>query len=125
MADDICAKLAIPDGFTVPEATAKPNTSGVTHFIPAVPLRVIHACVDGGCEIALPLILAIHRQLTMTKRDRTPLNKAIWAAAGNPPEKKRARILAILRKAPELVDIQERKTSTSHYDVRYGSAWRA
>lgn len=125
MVDDIFAKFAIPDEFTLPEATAKPKTSRTKHFIPAIPLSVILACVEGGCETALPLILAIHRQLTMTRREWTPLNMAIWTAAGNPPEKKRAKILASLKEQSELIMIRTKKTTTSHYEVAYGALWLA
>ena len=123
MVDDIFAKFAIPDEFTLPEATAKPKTSRTKHFIPAIPLRAVLACVEGGCELALPLILAIHRQLTMTRREWTPLNKAIWEAAGNPPEKKRARILSVLKARPDLIMIRIQKTTTSHYEVAHGALW--
>ena len=125
MVDDFFAKFAIPDEFTLPEATAKPKTSRTKHFIPALPLNVILACVEGGHETALPLILAIHRQLTMTRREWTPLNMAIWTAAGNPPEKKRAKILSVLKARPDLIMIRPKKTTTSHYEVAYGARWLA
>lgn len=123
MADDIFAKLAIPNGFTLPEAEAKPGRRRARHFIPPVPLRVVLACVEGGCETALPLILAIHRQLTMTRREWTPLNAAIWTAAGNPSERKRTKILASLKEQSDLILVRPKKTATSHYEVAYGALW--
>ncbi len=125
MPDDIFAKFAIPDELTLPEAKATPKTNRAKHFIPAVPLRAVLACVEGGCELALPLILAIHRHLTMTGREWTPLNKAIWDTAGNPTEKKRAKILAALKERPELIQIRRKKTATSHYEVACGRLWSA
>jgi hypothetical protein len=129
MDDSILAKFALPDGYILPVGEggkqAKPKTRKSKHFIPALPLGVVLGCVAGGYEVALPLILAIHRQLTMTGREWTPLNKAIWAAAGNPPEKKRAKILALLKEHPALIQIRPKKTTTSHYEVAYGKLWSA
>ena len=129
MDDSFLAKFALPDGYTWPVVEggkqAKPKTSKSKQFIPALPLGVVLVCVTGGCEIALPLILAIHRQLTMTGREWTPLNIAIWAAAGNPPEKKRAKVLAALKEHPDLIQIRPKKTTTSHYEVSYGRLWSA
>ena len=129
MDDSFLAKFALLDGYTLPvvegDKQTKPKSSKSKHFIPALPLGVVLACVTGGCEIALPLILAIHRQLVMTRRDWTPLNIAIWAAAGNPPEKKRAKVLAALKEHPDLIQIRPKKTTTSHYEVAYGTLWSA
>ena len=129
MDDSILAKFALPNGYILPlvegDKQAKPKTSKSKHFIPALPLGVVLTCVAGGYEVALPLILAIHRQLTMTGREWTPLNIAIWAAAGNPPEKKRAKILAAVKRHPDLIQIRPKKTTTSHYEVAYGTLWSA
>jgi len=129
MDDSFLAKFALPDGYVLPLVDggkqAKPKTSKSKHFIPALPLEVVLGCVAGRCEVALPLILAIHRQLIMTRREWTPLNKAIWAAAGNPPEKKRAKILFLLKELPDLILIRPKKTTTSHYEVAYGILWSA
>jgi len=129
MDDSFLAKFALPDGYILPAVKggkeAKPKPSKSKHFIPALPLGVVLTCVAGGCEITLPLILAIHRQLTMTRREWTPLNIAIWAAAGNPPEKKRAKVLAALKERPDLILIRPKKTTTSHYEVAYGAKWSA
>jgi len=125
MADDILGKFAIPDSVTLSEVVTQPKTSRAKHFIPALPLPVVPACVQGGCEIALPLVLAIHRQLTMTRREWTPLNKAIWTAAGNPPERKRTKILTALKGQPDLIHLRPKKTTTSHYEVAYGALWSA
>ena len=123
MADDIFAKFAISDEVALPAVTAKSKTGRTKHFIPAVPLPVVLACVEGGCETALPLILAIHRHLTMTGREWTPLNIAIWTAAGNPSERKRTKILASLKEQSDLIHIRPKKTATSHYEVAYGTLW--
>jgi hypothetical protein len=125
MTDDLVTKFAIPEDFSLPEVKTKPKTSGAKHFIPALPLQIVKISVLAECEIALPLILTIHRQLTMTGREWTPLNKAIWDAAGNPPEKKRSKILAVLKRHPDLIQIRPKKTTTSHYEVAYGALWAA
>jgi hypothetical protein len=129
MVDSILVKFALTERFTLPvvggDKHAKPKKSKSKHFIPALPLEVVLTCVAGGCEVALPLILAIHRQLTMTGREWTPLNKAIWAAAGNPPEKRRAKVLTVLKEQPDLIQIRSKKTATSHYEVARGVLWLA
>ena len=129
MDDSFLAKFALPDGYVLPliegGKETKPKTSKAKHFIPALPLGVVLTCSAGGYEVALPLILAIHRQLTMTGREWTPLNIAIWAAAGDPPEKKRAKVLAALKEHPDLIQIRPKKTTTSHYEVAYGVLWLA
>lgn len=125
MTNDLVTKFAIPEDFSLPEVKTKPKISGTKHFIPALPLQIVTVSVAAECEIALPLILAIHRQLTMTAREWTPLNNAIWTAAGNPPEKKRAKILAVLKRHPDLIQIRPKKTTTSHYEVAYGALWAA
>ena len=50
---------------------------------------------------------------------------AIWVAAGNPPEKKRAKVLAALKGHTDLIQIRSKKTTTSHYEVAYGTLWSA
>ena len=127
MTDDLVTKFAIPEGFCLPEAIDKKEgkPSGQRHFISAVPLQIIKITVAAGCEIALPLVLAIHRQLKMTGREWTPLNKVIWVAAGDPPERKRSKILAVLKQRPDLIQIRPKRTTTSHYEVAYGALWAA
>ena len=92
-------------------------------FVPMFPLSVLGAVVEAGAEKALPLLLAVHRQLKMTGREWTPLNAAIWKAAGNPSAKKRAAILSTLKKMPELVFIGLHRTTTTHYRVSKGPLW--
>ena len=127
MTDDLVTKFAMPEGFCLSEVIDKKEgkPSGQRHFIPALPLQIIKITVAAGCETALPLILAIHRQLKMTGREWAPLNKAIWVAAGDPPEKKRSKILTVLKQRPDLIQIRPKKTTTSHYEVAYGALWAA
>ena len=103
-----------------PARAARPRTQA---FVPMFPLTVLKLVVEAGAEKALPLLLAIHRQLTMTRREWTPLNGAIWNAAGDPSAKKRATIISALRKLPELVRIEPHRTTTSHYQVAKGPRW--
>jgi hypothetical protein len=88
-------------------------------------LQIIHAVVTAGAEKALPLILAIHRQLHMTYRQSTPLNSAIWRAAGSPNTKKQAAVLKKLEELPEIIRVDRRRTSLAHYRVGQGSQWGA
>jgi len=65
------------------EKSATPTKAA---YIPPFPQSVIQAVVDANAVAALPLVLAIHRQLVVTKRKETPLNEAIWKSAGSPPK---------------------------------------
>ena len=103
--------------------TPGPKTKSPVPFIPPTPLSVVQACAVDGSEVVLPLVLAVHRQLKMTGREWTPLNKAVWTSAGNPAEKKRERILRVLKSRPDLLQVRQRKTATSHYEVAYGALW--
>ena len=105
------------------EIPARATGQRTPAFVPVFPLTVLAAVVAAGAERALPLLLTIHRQLTMTRREWTPLNGAIWKAAGDPSAKKRATIISALRKLPELVRIEPHRTTTSHYQVAKGPPW--
>jgi hypothetical protein len=93
------------------------------HYIPQFPQAVLQAVVDADAVVALPLILAIHRQLVMTKRDDTPLNEAIWRCAGSPPHKRRATILRKLKTLPNIIRIVSARTANSRYRVSRGDFW--
>ena len=94
------------------------------HFIPKFPLAILHAVVDADAAIALPLILAIHRQLMMTKRDETPLNDAIWRCAGFPSHKRRAAILRKIKSLPSVIRVTNARTVSYHYRVSRGDLWQ-
>jgi hypothetical protein len=92
-------------------------------YVPKFPLRILTAVMAAKDEKALPLILAIHRQLHMTGRESTPLNGAIWDAIGSPSEKQRAAILRKLRALPGIIRITPQQTPASYYRVAKGSLW--
>jgi hypothetical protein len=92
-------------------------------FVPSFPVRILGAVVTARAEKALPVVLAIHRQLLMTRREWTPLNSAIWIAAGSPTDKGRATILRKLKHLPDLIRIKERRTPLSRYRVARGPLW--
>ena len=93
-------------------------------FVPSFPVRILCAVVAAGAEKALPVVLAIHRQLHMTRREWIPLNSAIWKAAGAPSPKARAAILRKLRCLPGVIRLDPHQTVTSHYRVARGDLWR-
>ena len=93
------------------------------HFIPNFPQSILQAVTDKDATITLPLILAIHRQLTMTKKGETPLNDAIWRCAGSPPHKRRTTILRKLKSLPDLIRVTSARTASSHYRVSRGDLW--
>ena len=102
-------------------ATTAPRTRG--GYISAFPLQILQAVVAADAVIALPVILAVHRQLTMSGRSDTPLNESIWRTAGSPSHKKRSAILRKLRAVPEIIQLTEARTPVSRYRVARGAAW--
>ncbi len=92
-------------------------------FIPACPVRIIQAMVDADAVVALPLVLAIHRQLTSARREETPLNEAVWKISGASSARKREAILRKLKRLPELIVFRADRTPTSHYRVSKGRLW--
>ena len=92
-------------------------------FIPACPVRIIQAMVNADAVVALPLVLAIHRQLTSARRKETPLNEAAWKIAGSPSARRREAILRKLKRLPELIVFRADRTPTSHYRVSKGRLW--
>ena len=101
----------------------KATTPAKAPYIPAFPKSLIQAVVDGDAVTALPLVLAIHRQLTMTNREETQLNEAIWKCAGSPSPKRREAILRKLKAIPHVIRIVEARTATAYYRVSKGRAW--
>ena len=92
-------------------------------FIPACPVRIIQAMVEADAAVALPLVLAIHRQLTSARREETPLNEAAWKIAGSPSARRREAILRKLKRLPELIVFRADRTPTSHYRVSKSRLW--
>jgi hypothetical protein len=93
------------------------------YFVPAFPTSILTSVVQAKAEKALPTLLAIHRQLAMTRREYTPLSAAVWSAAGDPSEKKRATIVRKLKLLPEVVKVEPHRTAASHYRVARGPLW--
>ncbi len=93
-------------------------------YIPSFPQSVIQGIVEADAVVALPLVLAIHRQLTATRRDETPLNEAIWKCAGSPSAKRREVILRKLKTIPHVIRIIAARTATTHYRVAKGKLWQ-
>ena len=116
--------LEFPDREIPPERAAlKTKVDRKEHFIPSLPLCVIQRVVQAKAEKALPLILAIHRQLYMAKRESTPLNAAIWNAAGNPTTREREGIIRKLKSLHDIIIMEEKRTVTSRYRVGRGQIW--
>lgn len=92
-------------------------------FMPPFPAAVLLEVVKEDATAALPLVLAIHRQLTMKRTNETPLNEAIWSVAGNPSVKKREHILRKLKSIPQIVELIPARTALFYYRVKRGSAW--
>jgi len=104
------------------EKSATPTKAA---YIPGFPQSIIQAIVDADAVAAFPLVLAIHRQLVVTKRKETPLNEAIWRCAGAPSAKHRESILRKLKAIPHVFPITPARTTTTHYRVAKGEMWSA
>jgi hypothetical protein len=98
-------------------------TTRADHFVPPLPLRVLECVEQAGAMTAMGLILAIHRQLTMRKCDVTPLNAAIWRAAGSPSKKRKEVILRNLAKVPEVIALHKTRSRQGYYRVARGELW--
>jgi hypothetical protein len=98
-------------------------TTRAHHFVPPVPIGILECVEQAGAMTAMGLILAIHRQLAMRKCDVTPLNAAIWRAAGSPSKKRKEVILRNLAKVPEVVIVQKERSRRGYYRVARGKLW--
>lgn len=105
------------------ETPARSSRHRTEAFVPALPMAVLVAVVEAGSEKALPVILAIHRQLKMTRREWTPINAAVWKAAGDPSAKKRAAIMRKLKRLPAFLRVELHRTPSSHYRAGKGPQW--
>ncbi len=125
--DGLAARLSLdgsPDGgIRIVEQPVRLSVRANPSFVPPFPLKILQALVEADAVSTMPLVLAIHRQLTMAHRKETPLNAAIWNAAGSQSAKKREAILRKLKSLPHIIEIHPRRTSTAHYKVRKGCLW--
>ncbi|MDI9848656.1 hypothetical protein QM467_11375 [Rhodoblastus sp. 17X3] len=94
-----------------------------SRYVPKIPVAIIECVEQAGAMTAMGLILAIHRQLAMRKSDSTPLNAAIWKAAGSPSKKRREVILRNLAKVPDVFVLQQERSQQGHYRVGRGELW--
>lgn len=78
--------------------------------------------VEADADLALPFILSIHRQLTMSGRTVAPLNEAIWRAARSPSHKKGSAILHKLKTIPDTILLTVARMPVSGYRVASGRA---
>ena len=101
----------------------KSATPAKAAYIPALPQSVIKAVIDADAVVALPLVLAIHRQLHMTKRKETPLNEAIWKCACSPSTRRRVAILRKVKAVPHMIRLVGARTATKNYQVAKGEVW--
>jgi hypothetical protein len=94
-----------------------------SRYVPKIPVAVLERVEQAGAMTAMGLILAIHRQLAMRKCDSTPLNAAIWKAAGSPSKKRREVILRNLAKVPNVVVLEQERSQQGYYRVGRGALW--
>jgi hypothetical protein len=96
------------------------------HFYPNVPIPIVKAVVDARAEVALPLVMAAHRRLTMRRLNMIPLTSSVWQAAGYADCSKRRRQTAIanLRKIPQVLELKEQRSLSARYHLSYGPLWK-
>lgn len=94
-------------------------------FCPVFPLMILRVVVEEKAIKALPLIMAVHRQLHMVKKKSVPLTGVVWNASGYVSRKDKTAALQKLRKLSKVIRlIPKRQTMHSYYDVAYGSLWK-
>jgi hypothetical protein len=97
---------------------------GRLSYVPRFSLKLCAAVVAADAERALPLVLALHRKLSVSGTNSATLSPELWRAAGSPSRGKRQTILGHLRKIPDLVQIREHRTPISVYTLAKGRLWR-
>lgn len=125
-----CAKTSSTDGGQIKNPISnKLNRriiSGIEgSYVPNFPLSILHIIVEANAVIALPLVMAIYRQLRMKRCPSTPLTAAIWRASGSPSTKKREVILRKLKALPEIFHIEIQRTPNSYYRISFGEIWES
>jgi hypothetical protein len=98
-------------------------TASASPYVPKFPVAILERVEQAGAMTAMGLILAIHRQLAMRKCESTPLNAAIWKAAGSPSKKRREVILRNLANVPDVLVLEEARSQQGHYRVARGELW--
>jgi hypothetical protein len=101
----------------------RPSRRRRTGYVPAYPLKIQVAIVKAKAVKALPLVMAIHRQLHMTKQDSVPLSGAIWDAAGCITRKEKTAALQKLKKLREVIRLTAKQTDFSYYRASKGPLW--
>jgi hypothetical protein len=79
--------------------------------------------VERHAEKALPLLHAIHRRQMVSGKKSVALTPAVWAEAGNPSQRTRKTVLALLRRMPDLITIREAKSYVYRYYVAKTPLW--
>ena len=114
-----------PDGELEASAIKQPTRRQKEGFFPVFPVKIVRAVVEAKALKALPLVLAIHRQLHMTKQKSVPLTGAIWDAAGYVSRKDKTAALQKLRMLSKVIRlISKHQTMHSYYVVAYGPLWK-
>jgi hypothetical protein len=104
-------------------------------FVDRIPLQIIHAVVARNAWHALPLVLAAHRVMCMhaCRRIRpipgcsvVRLTMQIWQIAGLPErtDERRQTVLDHVRKIPDVMILQEKRSRSGHYLLKRGPLWR-
>ena len=107
------------------KATRRPSKRQREGYVSAFPVRILPVIMKAKASRALGLVLAIHRQLHMTKRASTPLNGAIWDVIGRPSKPERNSLLKLLATIPEVICLSTDPAFGSHYRVSKGPLWTA
>jgi hypothetical protein len=104
-------------------AYERPTIRQKKGYFPGFPLWVVRVVVEAKAVRALPLVLAIHRQMVMTKETTIPLTGAVWDAAGSPDKQERVAVMRNLRKLRKIFRLSAKQTPFSYYRVTRGPLW--
>jgi hypothetical protein len=102
------------------------NEDGSFPYYPKISAHVVLAIVAADALHALPLVLATHRRMHMRQRDAIPLTKSIWRAAGypDPDDWRRRTALAQLRRVPQVLGLEEKRSRYARYRLKRGPLWK-
>jgi hypothetical protein len=118
--------LGVRDKQTAPVREVRvPSRRQTEGYVPKFPARLLPVIRRAKATKVLDVVLAVHRQLHMTKRTSTPLNGAIWDVVGSTSKRERTAIVRSLGTIPQVICLNVDPAYGSYYRVSRGSLWTA
>jgi len=120
--EEFVDRFRVPDD-KIPTVT-QPTLRRKKGYVPSYPLRIQLALKKAKVTAnVVYLVMAIHRQMHMTKQNSIPLTGAVWDAAGCSSQKEKAAILRKLKQLPEIVGLSVKRTLYGYYRATKGPLW--